>query len=200
QSVASMVVWEEGQAKKTDYRKYRIKTVEGANDFASMQEVVARRYHPSQELALPDLVMIDGGLGQLMAAMEGLRAIGRTELAMIGLAKARGEKEERVFLPGRKNPVLLNPSSPATHLLQRIRDEAHRFAITYHRKLRGKALVASELDAIIGVGTIRKNRLLKTFGNLEQIAGASDDQLRKAGLDNKTVDAVRKAFSSARSL
>ena len=200
QSVASMVVWEEGQAKKADYRKYRIKTVEGANDFASMQEVVARRYHPSQELPLPDLVMIDGGLGQLMAAVEGLRGIGRTELAMIGLAKARGEKEERVFLPGRKNPVLLNPSSPATHLLQRVRDEAHRFAITYHRKLRGKALVASELDAIIGIGTIRKNRLLKTFGNLEQIAGASDDQLREAGLDNKTMDAVRKALSSAGSL
>ncbi|WP_447984619.1 excinuclease ABC subunit UvrC [Nitrospira sp. Nam74] len=198
QSVASMVVWEEGQAKKADYRKYRIKTVEGANDFASMQEVVTRRYHEPQELPLPDLVMIDGGLGQLMAAMEGLRTIGRTELAMIGLAKARGEKEERIFLPGRKNPVLLNPSSPATHLLQRIRDEAHRFAITYHRKLRGKALVASELDGIIGIGTIRRNRLLKTFGDLEKIAGATDDQLRRAGLDAKTVGEVRKALSSGR--
>ena len=198
QSVASMVVWEEGQAKKADYRKYRIKTVEGANDFASMQEVVARRYHESQELPLPDLVMIDGGLGQLMAAMEGLRAIGRTELAMIGLAKARGDKEERIFLPGRKNPILLNPSSPATHLLQRIRDEAHRFAITYHRKLRGKALVASELDGIIGIGAIRRTRLLKTFGTLEQIAGATDDQLRQAGLDAKTVGEVRKALSSGK--
>jgi excinuclease ABC subunit C len=200
QSVASMVVWDEGQAKKADYRKYRIKTVEGANDFASMQEVVARRYHSSQELPLPDLVMIDGGLGQLMAAIEGLRTIGRSELTMIGLAKARGEKEERVFLPGRKNPVLLNPSSPATHLLQRIRDEAHRFAITYHRKLRGKALVASELDGIIGIGTIRRNRLLKTFGNLDKIAEATDDQLREAGLDAKTMEEVRKALSSARPL
>ena len=198
QSVASMVVWEEGQAKKADYRKYRIKTVEGANDFASMQEVVARRYHESQELPLPDLVMIDGGLGQLMAATEGLRAIGRTDLAMIGLAKARGDKEERIFLPGRKNPILLNPSSPATHLLQRIRDEAHRFAITYHRKLRGKALVASELDGIIGIGAIRRNRLLKTVGNLEKIAGATDDQLRQAGLDAKTVGEVRKALSPGR--
>ena len=198
QSVASMVVWEEGQAKKADYRKYRIKTVEGANDFASMQEVVARRYHESQELPLPDLVMIDGGLGQLMAATEGLRAIGRADLAMIGLAKARGDKEERIFLPGRKNPILLNPSSPATHLLQRIRDEAHRFAISYHRKLRGKALVASELDGIIGIGAIRRNRLLKTFGNLEKIAGATDDQLRQAGLDAKTVGEVRKALSPGR--
>lgn len=144
--------------------------------------------------------MIDGGLGQLMAAMEGLRTIGRTELAMIGLAKARGEKDERIFLPGRKNPVLLNPSSPATHLLQRVRDEAHRFAITYHRKLRGKALVASELDAIIGIGAIRKTRLLKAFGNLEQIAVATDDQLREAGLDAKTLREVRKALSSARPL
>ena len=142
--------------------------------------------------------MIDGGLGQLMAAMEGLRAIGRTELAMIGLAKARGDKEERIFLPGRKNPILLNPASPATHLLQRIRDEAHRFAITYHRKLRGKALVASELDAIIGIGAIRRNRLLKTFDSLAKIAGATDDQLRQAGLDAKTVGAVRKALSSER--
>ena len=198
QSVASMVVWEDGQAKKTDYRKYRIRTVEGANDFASMQEVVGRRYHPSQDLALPDLIMIDGGLGQLMAAMEGLRAIGRTELAVIGLAKARGEKNERIFLPGRKNPVLLNPSSPATHLLQRIRDEAHRFAITYHRKLRGKALIASELDAIIGIGAIRRNRLLKTFGTLEEIASATEHQLREAGLDAKTMEEVRKALGSAR--
>jgi excinuclease ABC subunit C len=195
QSVASMVVWEDGQAKKADYRKFRIKTVEGANDFASMQEVVLRRYHESQELPLPDLVMIDGGLGQLMAAMEGLKQVGRTELPIIGLAKARGEKEERIFLPGRKNPIVLNPSSPATHLLQRIRDEAHRFAITYHRKLRGKALVASELDAIIGIGEIRRNRLLKTFSNLAQIAGATDDQLRDAGLDTKTLEALRKALS-----
>ena len=198
QSVASMVVWEDGQAKKTDYRKYRIRTVEGANDFASMQEVVGRRYHPSQDLALPDLIMIDGGLGQLMAAMEGLSAIGRMELAVIGLAKARGEKNERIFLPGRKNPVLLNPSSPATHLLQRIRDEAHRFAITYHRKLRGKALIASELDAIIGIGAIRRNRLLKTFGTLEEIASATEHQLREAGLDAKTMEEVRKALGSAR--
>ena len=200
QSVASMVVWEDGQPKKADYRKYRIRTVEGANDFASMQEVVARRYQASQELPLPDLVMIDGGLGQLMAATEGLRAIGRNELAMIGLAKARGEKDERIFVPGRKNPILLHPASPATHLLQRIRDEAHRFAITYHRKLRGKALVASELDAIIGIGTIRRNRLLKTFGDLDKIAGATDDQLREAGLDGKTMEELRKVLSSDRSL
>ncbi|MEC4686842.1 MAG: excinuclease ABC subunit UvrC [Nitrospirota bacterium] len=197
QSVASLVVWEDGQAKKSDYRRFRIKTVTGANDFASMQEVVVRRYGEAENLPLPDLVLIDGGLGQLAAAMEGLRQVGRAGLPIIGLAKARGEKEERIFVPGRKNPILLAPSSPATHLLQRIRDEAHRFAITYHRKLRGKALVSSRLDAIIGVGEIRRNRLLKRFGSLEKIAEATDDQLREiGGVDARTAAEIRKALKS----
>jgi excinuclease ABC subunit C len=194
QSVASMVVWEDGQAKKADYRKFRIRTVEGANDFASMQEVVARRYGDVSELPPADLVVIDGGLGQLAAAMEGLKQVGRSGLPMIGLAKARGEKEERVFVPGRKNPIVLNASSPATHLLHRMRDEAHRFAITYHRKLRGRSLVASQLDAIIGIGEIRRNRLLKTFGSLEQVTEATDEQLRAAGVDAKTIGEIRKAL------
>ncbi len=141
QSVASMVVWEAGQMKKADYRRFKIETVQGANDFASMQEVVSRRYGKTEDLARPDLVLIDGGLGQLAAAMAGLKEAGEPDLAVVGLAKAKGEKEERVFLPGRKNPIILRTNSPATHLLQRIRDEAHRFAITFHRKLRGKALL-----------------------------------------------------------
>ncbi|MCZ6780464.1 MAG: excinuclease ABC subunit UvrC [Nitrospirae bacterium] len=197
QSVASLVAWEDGQAKKSDYRRFRIKTVTGANDFASMQEAVVRRYGEAENLPLPDLVLIDGGLGQLAAAMEGLRQVGRAGLPIIGLAKARGDKEERIFVPGRKNPILLAPSSPATHLLQRIRDEAHRFAITYHRKLRGKALVSSRLDAIIGVGEIRRNRLLKRFGSLEKIAEATDDQLREiGGVDARTAAEIRKALKS----
>ena len=141
QSVASMVVWEAGQMKKADYRRFKIETVQGANDFASMQEVVSRRYGKTEDLTRPDLVLIDGGLGQLAAAMTGLKEAGEPDLAVVGLAKAKGEKEERVFLPGRKNPIILRANSPATHLLQRIRDEAHRFAITFHRKLRGKALL-----------------------------------------------------------
>jgi excinuclease ABC subunit C len=202
QSVASMVVWEDGQAKKSDYRKFRIKTVEGANDFASMQEVIVRRYGAEEDLPLPDLILIDGGLGQLAAAMEGLKRVGCSGLPILGLAKARGErnghhkKDERIFLPGRKNPVVLAPSSPATHLLQRIRDEAHRFAITFHRKLRGKALVASRLDQIIGVGEIRRKRLLREFDSLEQIATATDAELKDAaGVDAKTAAAIRKALS-----
>jgi excinuclease ABC subunit C len=195
QSVASMVVWEEGRMKKADYRRFKIATVTGANDFASMQEVVTRRYGGMEDLARPDLVLIDGGIGQLAAAMDGLKRVGEQHLPIIGLAKARGEKEERIYLAGRKNPVLLKAQSPATHLLQRIRDEAHRFAITFHRKLRGKALLSSRLDHIIGIGEIKRGRLLKRFGNIEQIAAASDAALRESGLDDKTVAEIRRALA-----
>jgi excinuclease ABC subunit C len=202
-SVASLVVWDDGEMKKADYRKFRIQTVAGANDFASMQEVVQRRYGVSadapdsstEHLPRPDLILIDGGLGQLTAAQEGLRRAGRPDLPLIGLAKARGEKDERLFLPGRKNPILLHATSPATHLVQRIRDEAHRFAVTYHRKLRGKALIASRLDAIAGVGEVRRTRLLQHFTSLDQIAAASDDELRDAaGIDAETAGRIRAAL------
>ena len=196
QSVASMVVWEDGQAKKSDYRKFRIKTVEGANDFASIQEVVTRRYGETEDLPLPDLVLVDGGLGQLAAALDGLRKVGHADLPVIGLAKARGEKEERIFLAGRKNPIILHPSSPATHLVQRIRDEAHRFAITYHRQLRGRTMVASRLDAIPGIGETRRKSLLRQFGSLEKIAEATDEQLRDAGVNAKTAAELRNALVS----
>lgn len=194
QSVASMVVWEDGQMKKADYRRFKIQTVIGANDFASMQEVVARRYGDSENLARPDLILIDGGLGQLAAAMEGLKQVGHGGQAIMGLAKARGEKDERIFLPGRKNPILLRPNAPATHLVQRIRDEAHRFAITYHRKLRGKAFTASKLDRIIGIGEITRTKLLKAFGSVEEIAKAPTDELRSAGLTEETILKLRAAL------
>jgi excinuclease ABC subunit C len=194
QSVASLVVWEDGQAKKSDYRKFRIQTVEGANDFASMQEAVMRRYGTTEDLARPDLILIDGGLGQLSAALEGLRQVGQDRIPIMGLAKARGDKEERIFLPGRKNPILLRPTSPATHLVQRIRDEAHRFAVTYHRNLRGKALLSSQLDQVPGIGTIRRKRLLKQFGSLHAIAVAADEQLKSAGLDQSAISALRNAL------
>lgn len=195
QSVASMVVWEDGQMKKADYRRFKIQTVIGANDFASMQEVVARRYGDSENLARPDLILIDGGLGQLAAAMEGLKQVGHRDQAIMGLAKARGEKDERIFLPGRKNPILLRPNAPATHLVQRIRDEAHRFAIGYHRKLRGKALITSRLDQIIGIGEIKRTKLLKRFGSVEGLMGASDTALAEAGLDETAIAALRKTLT-----
>jgi len=207
-SVASMVVWEKGEIKKSDYRRFRIRTVAGANDFASMQEVIMRRYGRTDGeqgeamiLPLPDLILIDGGLGQLAAARDGLNKVGHGELAILGLAKERGarhgreKKEERVFLPGRKNPIVLAPTSPVTHLLQRIRDEAHRFAVTYHRKLRGKAMKASQLDQIIGVGEITRNRLLQTFGSLEDVARASAEELKSAGVDARTAAEIRKTLA-----
>ena len=196
QSVASMVVWEDGQMKKMDYRRFKIQTVVGANDFASMKEVVTRRYGREENLPQPDLILIDGGLGQLAAALEGLKAVGQQSLPILGLAKARGEKEERIFLAGRKNPIALKPQSPSTHLLQRIRDEAHRFAITFHRKLRSKALISSKLDHVIGIGEIRRDRLLERFGTLEQLASASDEALREAGLNMETMVNLRKTLGN----
>ncbi len=193
-SVASMVVWEDGQMKKTDYRRFKIKTVAGANDFASMKEVVTRRYGQEESLAQPDLILIDGGLGQLAAALEGLKEAGQSNLPILGLAKARGDKEERVFLAGRKNPIVLRPTSPATHLLQHIRDEAHRFAITFHRKLRGKSLVSSKLDQVIGIGEIRRNQLLEKFGSLDKVVSASDEALQEAGLNAEIVLNLRRAL------
>ncbi len=203
QSVASMVVWEDGDMKKSDYRRFKIQTVQGANDFASMKEVVTRRYGKSGEepdritdnLACPDLILIDGGLGQLAAAIEGLKEVGQQHLPILGLAKARGEKEERVFLAGRKNPIALTATSPTTHLLQHIRDEAHRFAITFHRKLRGKALVNSKLDQVIGIGQIRRKQLLSQFGSLDKLEAASDEALQEAGLSPETVSNLRKALA-----
>jgi excinuclease ABC subunit C len=193
-SVASMVVWEDGRMKKTDYRRFKIQTVEGANDFASMKEVVTRRYGQEERLAQPDLILIDGGLGQLAAALEGLKEAGQSGLPILGLAKARGDKEERVFLAGRKNPIVLRPTSPVTHLLQHIRDEAHRFAITFHRKLRGKSLVSSKLDQVIGIGEIRRNQLLEKFGSLDKVVSASDEALQEAGLNAETVVNLRRAL------
>jgi excinuclease ABC subunit C len=162
-----------------------------------MREAVMRRYGSSEDLARPDLILIDGGLGQLSAALEGLKQVGQDQIPIMGLAKARGEKEERIFLPGRKNPILLRPTSPATHLVQRIRDEAHRFAVTYHRNLRGKALISSQLDEVPGIGTIRRKRLLKHFGSLEHIAAATDEQLKSVGIDLSTLAALRKALATS---
>lgn len=195
QSVASMVVWEDGQMKKSDYRRFKIQTVMGANDFASMKEVVTRRYGSAEALARPDLILIDGGLGQLAAALDGLREVGAQEIPLIGLAKARGDKAERIFMAGRKNPLILKGHAPSTHLLQRIRDEAHRFAITYHRKLRGKSLVASQLDHIVGIGEIRRMSLLKTFGTPAQVSQATDEELRAAGLNTAAIAQLRAALT-----
>jgi len=200
QGVASMVVWEAGGPKRSVYRKFRIRTVEGADDFASMREVVLRHYSGVKEdqRPLPDLILIDGGIGQLGAAMDALRELGLSRIDIVALAKAKGEKEERVFLPGRKNPVILRSSSPATHLLQRIRDESHRFAIAYHRKLRSRALLSSKLDDIAGVGPAKRRDLLRYFGSVEALAAASEADLQRVGgVGPRTAREIRQALASS---
>ncbi len=151
-SVASMVVWEDGRMKKSDYRRFKIKTVEGANDFASMEEVISRRYGGSlvtnedKALPFPDLILIDGGAGQLGAALTAINKLAVPSMSLFGLAKAKGEKEERIFLPGQSAPIVLAPESPISHLVQTIRDEAHRFALRYHRRLRTQSVIPIQLQ------------------------------------------------------
>jgi excinuclease ABC subunit C len=174
--VASMVVWEDGRMKKADYRKFIIKTVIGNDDFASMREVVTRRYSRLQEekLPMPGLVLIDGGLGQLHAAAGALEAIGVIDQPLASIAK----REEIIYVYGQEDePVVLDRFSPILHLVQSIRDEAHRFAVTFHRSRRNARTLTSELDAIPGVGQKTVLRLLKEFGSSELVRSKSEDQL-----------------------
>jgi excinuclease ABC subunit C len=174
--VASMVVWEEGKMKKADYRKFIIRTVIGNDDFASMREVVTRRYSRLQEekQPMPGLVLIDGGLGQLHAAAEALEAIGVVDQPLASIAK----REEIIYVYGQEDePVVLDRFSPILHLVQSIRDEAHRFAVTFHRSRRNARQLTSELDEIEGVGKLTVQKLLKEFGSSALVRAASEDQL-----------------------
>jgi excinuclease ABC subunit C len=172
--VSSMVVFEGGKPKKDDYRRFKIQTVQGANDFATMQEVVFRRYKDAQP-PLPDLIIIDGGKGQLHAARDVLRSVGMTHIPTYGLAK----EFEHLFVEGNPEPIILPRHSAALYLVQRIRDEAHRFAITYHRQLRRKRNLASLLDEIEGVGPKRRKALYDHFGSFEKIKKATMEDLAK---------------------
>ena len=182
-SVGSMVVFEEGKPRSGEYRRFRIKTVVGANDFASHQEVLRRRFRrarlgdegSAEELrwAMPDLVIIDGGKGQVAAAKEVLDELGLHDLPLAGLAKER----EELFLPGETEPIVLPPTSAALYLVQRLRDEAHRFAITYHRDLRSKRQVHSAFDDLPGVGPKRRRALLRVFGSTKRVREAPVEQI-----------------------
>jgi len=182
-SVGSMVVFEDGKPRTGEYRRFRIKDVAGANDFASHQEVLRRRFKKvkageegnAEELrwSLPDLVVIDGGKGQLSAAKEVLDELGYQDLAVVGLAKER----EEIFRPEHDEPVLLPTTSPALYLMQRLRDEAHRFAITYHRSLRAKAATRSAFDDLPGVGPKRRAALLRVFGSAKRVREAPVEQV-----------------------
>ena len=176
--VASMVVWEEGRMKKSDYRKFIIRTVIGNDDFASMREVVTRRYSRLQQenAPLPGLVLIDGGLGQLHAAAGALEALGISDQPLASIAK----REEIIYVYGQEDePIALDRFSPILHLIQSIRDEAHRFAVTFHRSRRNARQLTSELDAIEGVGARTVQKLLKEFGSSELVRAATEDELAK---------------------
>ncbi len=208
-AVGSQVTFIDGEPDKNEYRRYRIKTVHQSDDFAMMAEVLERRFaRAKEEGVIPDLIVIDGGKGQLNVALEVLRTLGLDSVEAVGLAKDRVERnphavdvrhsEERVFLPGRKNPVILRRHSNALFLLQRIRDEAHRFAITYHRKLRTRERIRSLLDAIPGVGPVRRRRLLRQFGSVRRIREASIDELLEIpGITRVVAERIQAALRSA---
>ncbi len=183
-TVASMVVLEDGLPRRNHYRRFKIKTVEGQDDFASMEEVIRRRFtayiidrdRPVDERGKfaypPSLILIDGGPGQLGRAAKVLAELD-LDIPVLGLAK----RMEEIYLPGQPDPVVIPRDEPALHLLRRVRDEAHRFAVAYHRQLRGKSMIDSILDEVVGIGPTRKRALLRTFGSLKRLRAAELDEL-----------------------
>jgi excinuclease ABC subunit C len=209
-SVGSCVVFTDGVADKKNYRHYRIRTVEGQDDFAMLREVFLRRFRAEgiEDGSMPDLVVVDGGIGQLNAVQEIVAELGLSEkFDLVSLAKSRVQHEssstavhksdERVFLPGRKNPVVLRQNSAPLLLLAAIRNEAHRFAISYHRKLRGKEGIASGIETIPGIGPKRRTALLRHFGSLQRLKDASiDEMMTVPGMNRTTAEAVAKGLQN----
>jgi excinuclease ABC subunit C len=194
ETVASMVVWEDGAMKKSDYRKFQVKTVTGVDDFASMREVIQRRYKRLLEdkKPFPSLILIDGGLGQLHAAYSALEEIGVTLQPLASIAK----REEIIYVYGQENePVVLDRRSPVLHLMQKIRDESHRFAVTYHRKRRQMRDRDSELLSIPGVGPRTRQRLIEHFGSVRGIKQAAPDALT-AVVNAATAEKIRNYFKA----
>ena len=198
QSVSSMVVFIDGEPAKKEYRRFRIRTVEGANDFASHYETLSRRYaHALRDAEageengkfseLPDLILIDGGPQQLKFARQALLDLGVEPPTMFGLA----ERLEEIWLPEAEEPIVLDHHTPELQLVQRIRDEAHRFGIIHHRVLRGKASIHSQLEDIPGIGPARRKALLKAFGSLKAIREANVEALEKTpGMNRAAAEAV----------
>ncbi len=194
ETVASMVVFDGGMPKKEDYRRYKLQTVEGKpDDFKSMQEVVGRRYADASQ-PIPDLIIIDGGKGQLSSALQIIRGSGLTDVPVIGLAK----EFEHIFREGDSEPLILPRHSQALYLIQRIRDEAHRFAITYHRKLRSKRNMASILDHVAGIGARRRKALWDAFGTLAKIKAATVEEL--AAVPSMTMPAAQAVYDFFRQI
>lgn len=203
ETVGSVVAFDEGRPDTSRYRRYRIRSVEGTDDFKSMREMLTRRLTAGlRRDDLPDLLVIDGGRGQLAVAVAVCRELGVEGLDLVGLAKGRtlrdarssevAHTEERVFLPGRTNPVVLARNSNALFLLQQVRDEAHRFAITYHKKLRDRARLRSPLDEIAGVGSTRRKALLKHFGSVARVRAASvEDVAAVSGIGRVLAESIK---------
>ena len=192
ETVASMVVFEGGKPAKREYRRFKLKTVQGKpDDFASMAEIMERRYGNEKDWPMPDLIIIDGGKGQLNAALPVIRAMGVTDVPVISLAK----RIEEVFVEGESESIILEHHTPELQLLQQIRDEAHRFAITYHRRLRGKRNLESVLDHVEGIGPKRRKALYKHFGNLDAMRVAELEELESVeGMNKKAALAVYEFF------
>jgi excinuclease ABC subunit C len=194
-AVGSMIVFDRGKPKNQEYRRFKIRTVEGANDFAMMAEMLSRRFKRLESDSedesfgtLPDLIIVDGGKGQLHAAEGALRELGRGDLPLVSLAK----RLEEIFVPGRPESVLLPRSSQALYLVQRIRDEAHRFAITYHRNVRRRAAVTSQIDQVPGVGPARRKALIKAFGSVKGIKAAGVDEIAAVpGMNTRLAESVK---------
>lgn len=206
QAVGSMVTFEGGAPAKSRYRRFAIKMVEGQDDFAMMREVLLRRFKRAiEESDLPDLVMIDGGKGQLNVATTVFKDLGIEDLEAVGIAKSRtldagGHSPERFFLPGRKDPIILPQNSPVVLFLARIRDEAHRFAVTYHRKRRGKATLSSALTSIPGVGPKRARTLLNSLGSLAKVRKATLDEIAALpGFSTELAQTIKEHLSGAES-
>ena len=190
-AVASMVTFTDGRPDRQAYRRFRIRTVTQSDDFRMMREAVSRHFGRllREHRKLPDLLMVDGGRGQLSSALDALADVDAPPLPVISLAK----RDEEIFLPGRPEPLRLDRHDPALRLLQAARDESHRFAITYHRELREKRIRASLLDDIPGIGEVRKKELLKTFGSLARLARADAEEIarRIPGIGPRIAEKIR---------
>ncbi|MFH1995486.1 MAG: excinuclease ABC subunit UvrC [Candidatus Omnitrophota bacterium] len=195
QACGSVVRFSAGKPKKNEYKRFKIRNVSGIDDYKMMKEVVLRRYGRllEEKRRLPDLIIIDGGKGHLAAAIEALGSLGISETPVIGIAKAF----ESVYLAGRRSPIMLPKDSRALHLLQRIRDEAHRFAIAYHKKMRKSLIRRSRLDEIIGIGPAKKKNLLVRFGSVEKIRRAGKkDLLTVEGIHEKIAERIIRHFNT----
>jgi len=199
QAIGSLVCFQQGEPDKTGFRHYKIKTVEGPNDYAMMEEVLKRRLQRGiLEQDLPDLFLVDGGKGQLGIALSVAGALGITDtIDWLGIAKERQEEGEKLYKPGRKNPIILPPHNPVLLFLMRIRDESHRYGITFHRKLRNKSTLASDLDKIPGIGAAKKVELLRHMGSLHRLKAASiKDLMEVRGIGRELATTIHDFFNA----